>query len=144
MEQNLLLPWPGAFGWDLLRESSCCPVRQPLPHHVCCYATNKKQLEQWKRRKRRDLGETEEIPNHLHYSKLGNNLYMNLLWAFHPPTCVGIKGERGEWFRPASCRYELKLPPVAGCGLTMAVSLWPVWSTRAPWERLIRAQGGRR
>lgn len=26
----------------------------------------------------------------------------------------------------------------------MAVSLWEVWSTRVPWERLIKAQGGRR
>lgn len=61
-----------------------------------------------------------------------------------PTTCVGIKGERGEWFRPASWRWELKFAAAAGWGLTMAVSLWEVWSTRAPWERLMRAQGGRR
>lgn len=24
-------------------------------------------------------------------------------------TCVGVKGERGEWFRPACCRWELKM-----------------------------------
>lgn len=92
MEQNLLLPWPGAFGWDLLRESSCCPVRQPSPHNVCCYATNKKELEQWKRRKRRDLGETIEIPNHFHYSKLGNNLCMTLLCAYS--TLLPVWGQK--------------------------------------------------
>lgn len=61
-----------------------------------------------------------------------------------PLTCVGIKGERGEWFRPPSWRCELKLVAVAGWGLTMAVSLWEVWSALLPWERLMRAQGGRR
>lgn len=31
-----------------------------------------------------------------------------------PLTCVGIKGERGEWFSPPSWRCELKFVAAAG------------------------------
>lgn len=51
-------------------------------------------------------------------------------------TWVGIKGERGEWFRLPSCRCAWKLPAAAGLG--------EACSALDPWERLIRAQGGRR
>lgn len=132
------------FWFSPLEGEFLLPCDAPFinPCLLCCRSPSSSSSggdeTKWERGKDREI----EIHTTEHFSRLcipkGNNGGGSLL------TCVGIKGERGEWFRPTSCRWELWFVAAAGWGLTMAVSLWEMRSPRAPWERLTRAQGGTR